>query len=514
MKQLKFKCELLTDVILNQKAASEGANQTLDFIPGSNFLGIVAGKIYKAKSKESLDIFHSGKVRFGDAHPANGENRALRMPAALYFPKGQPEKDRQHYVHHEIVNPSSEDLRKIQLKQERSGYADFTGVSEGEGTAIRFKVDTDFAIKSAYDRIHRRSQDEQMFGYQSMGKGMVYYFTVEIDDEQEQYANSIKKALIGTKRIGRSRSAQYGLVDITEYDGFKEVQSGKACEDNLLIIYAESRLIFLDDNGQPTFQPSFEQLVGRKETDKDVEKILWDKSQLRTFQYAPYNYQRRCFDTDRCGIEKGSVIVVHLKDKIDINELPTHLGSYLNEGFGKVIYNPNFLAAQPSTNGLLAYKILPREDAKLQSVEKPQSKLVDFLVHKKEEKDESASIYTAVNGWINNSEKIRMFTAESFASQWGQIRNIALQCEMILRNEGETNEKFMERKMDELYNKLFRTKDEQGRELQEKDKGYLVHGVAKDKWAGKTSELRKFVESQHSPKAVVNLASEMQKRCN
>ena len=340
MMRLKFKCELLTDVILNQKAASEGANQTLDFIPGSNFLGIVADKIYKARSKESLEIFHSGKVRFGDAHPANGENRALRIPAVLYFPKGQSEKERQHYVHHEIANPSSGELRKIQLKQERSGYADFTGVLAEGGTAMRFKVDTVFAIKSAYDRIHRRSQNEQMFGYQSMGKGMVYYFTVEIDDELLAYANSIKDALEGVKRVGRSRSAQYGLVNIKEYDGFKEVQSGTAREDNLLIIYAESRLIFLDNDGQPTYQPSFGQLVGRKETGKDEEKILWGKSQLRTFQYAPYNYQRRCFDTDRCGIEKGSVIVIQLKDKVDISGLPTHLGSYLNEGFGKVIYNP------------------------------------------------------------------------------------------------------------------------------------------------------------------------------
>jgi hypothetical protein len=483
---LKFKCELLTDVILNQKAASEGANQTLDFIPGSNFLGIVASKIYKAESKESLEIFHSGKVRFGDAHPANGENRTLRMPTALYFPKGQSEKERQHYVHHEIADPSSEELRKIQLKQERSGYADFTGISSGGGTAIRFKVKTDFAIKSAYDRIHRRSEDKQMFGYQSMGKGTVFYFTVEIDDELSAYADNIKEALEGEKRIGRSRSAQYGLVNIKKYDGFKEVKSGETREDNLLVIYAESRLIFLDENGQPTFQPSFEQLVGKKETNKEVEKILWDKSQLRTFQYAPYNYRRRCFDTDRCGIEKGSVIVVQLKDKIDISKLPTHLGSYLNEGFGKVIYNPVFLTAQPSTNGLLAYIILPREDDKPQAVEKPQSKLVDFLLHKKEEKEESASIYADVNDWIIDSKKIAMFTSESYASQWGHIRSLALQATDSA----------------ELSEDLFK-----------EGSGYLVHGVAKDKWAGKTSELKKFVES-HSTKAVVNLASEMQKRCN
>lgn len=49
MTTLQFKCTLLSDVILNQKAATEGPNQTLDFIPGSNFLGIVASKLYPKK---------------------------------------------------------------------------------------------------------------------------------------------------------------------------------------------------------------------------------------------------------------------------------------------------------------------------------------------------------------------------------------------------------------------------------------------------------------------------------
>lgn len=48
--------------------------------------------------------------------------------------------------------------------------------------------------------------------------------------------------------------------------------------------------------------------------------------------------------------------------------------------------------------------------------------------------------------------------------------------------------------------------------MREHEKGYLVHGVAKDKWAGKTQALKDFINA-HSPKAVVNLASEMQKRC-
>lgn len=495
---LKFKCELLTDVILNQKSASEGSNTTLDFIPGSNFLGIVAGKIYKDESKESLDIFHSGKVRFGDAHPANESHRTLRMPACLFYAKGEEEKKRTHYVHHLIKDTSSEELRKIQLKQERDGYADFMPLEEGKN-AIRLKVKTDFAIKSAYDRNLRRSLDKQMFGYQSMGKGMTYLFTVEIDSSLSDYAEKIKTALVGTHRVGRSRSAQYGLVKISAC-GFNEPESSKQTvkAGDCLVIYADSRLIFLDEDGQTTFQPSFEQLVGREEIDKykeeekREEKILWEKSQIRTFQYAPYNYQRRCFDTDRCGIEKGSVIVVKVSKDLDISKLESHLGSYQNEGFGKVIYNPSFLKADE--NGKLTFKIKPKEDEDAKTCEDPKTVLTDFLSVLEERRKEDAEIYKAVNAWVNDSAILKAYTKESFASQWGHIRSLALQCE--------TKEM--------LFEKLF--KGENDKSMKEHEKGYLVHGVAKDKWAGKTQALKDFIEN-YSPKAVINLASEMQKKC-
>lgn len=54
MTTLKFKCHLDSDVVLNQSAATEGSNSTLDFIPGNVFLGIVArhydefGNVFRA----------------------------------------------------------------------------------------------------------------------------------------------------------------------------------------------------------------------------------------------------------------------------------------------------------------------------------------------------------------------------------------------------------------------------------------------------------------------------------
>ncbi|MDE6796007.1 MAG: hypothetical protein K2J63_11985, partial [Muribaculaceae bacterium] len=294
MKELKFQCTLLSDVILNTKSATSGPNQTLDFIPGSNFLGIVASELYPKYTNDTINeattLFHSGKVRFGDAHPSKGNFRGLKVPAAMYYPKlSKPSEEL--YINHRIPSREknkelAQELASKQLKQCRSGFYDFSGTANSPATATIaqvIKTDTNFAVKSAYDRSTRRSKDEQLFGYQSLQKGLDMYFSVEIADNvanPEEIAEKISKALVGKRRIGRSRTAQYGLVEIQKAD-FNEVKSQEPLttpEGKLVTVYADSRLIFLDEYGMPTFQPTAEQLNLNGD-------VLWDKSQIRTFRY-------------------------------------------------------------------------------------------------------------------------------------------------------------------------------------------------------------------------------------
>lgn len=80
-KRMKFKCTLMSDLIISQTSSTEGNQKTLDFIPGNNFLGIVAGSLYdkdKLTNEQQLAIFHSGKVRFGDANPSAEGIRGLK----------------------------------------------------------------------------------------------------------------------------------------------------------------------------------------------------------------------------------------------------------------------------------------------------------------------------------------------------------------------------------------------------------------------------------------------------
>ena len=260
MKTMQFRCKLLSDVILNVKAATEGNQNTLDFIPGNNFLGIVATDYESFNDQQRLDLFHNGIVRYGDAHPVSkgSATRSLRVPASMFYPKLQSIEDK-CYIHHAYSRDQDHDGeggKPQQLKQSREGFYEF---SASEGVAVH--TPKAFAIKSAYDRSQRRALDSQMFGYESLRKGTEFLFEVETD--RDEYAPLIIDHLVGKHQIGRSRTAQYGLVEIT-VDEFGQPGSTDHFfmhdDKKTVVVYADSRLVFLDENGELTFRPKPEDL--------------------------------------------------------------------------------------------------------------------------------------------------------------------------------------------------------------------------------------------------------------
>ena len=471
-KTFKFKCTLESDLVLSQTSSSEGNQKTLDFIPGNNFLGIVASRIYEEGSSESLEIFHSGKVRFGDAHPSVDGIRGLKVPASMYYPKLASASE-ECYIHH-LTDHNSADIKAKQLKQCREGFYAF-----GETTGKPIDVQKNFTIKSAYDSVVRRSKDGQMFGYESLSKGLVMFFEVE-SELSEEMNEKIIMTLCGKKHIGHSRSAEFGLVTIEQTD-FKDIGStmpdGKS---DYITVYADGRLIFLDENGEPIYQPTAKDL-GVKGGEID-----WSKSQIRTFQYAPWNGKRHTYEADRCGIEKGSVFVIKLNGTT-CPEKSQYVGSYKNEGFGKVIYNPVFLAANPEEQGKALFTLEDNKEDEIKqiNVEKPVSLLIDYLTSQKQTAESNQSVYQIVQQELKQLEPF--FKKGKFASQWGSIRCLALI-----------------------------TTDSQ--QLITDIDSFLSHGVAKAKWEeqnrkGMLDDFMNQYKNEDLQSIMINLASEMAKKC-
>lgn len=513
--KLQFKCKLLTDVVLNMRSATSGRQNTLTFIPGSCFLGIVASS-FKEFKKEHIQMLFDGLVKFGDAHVTienEGENkqltRSLFIPASMMYPKLKSITDECyiHYYYDRNVDHNGTNGGPMQLKQSRKGFYIFR-----DGIAKEVPIEISFAIKSAYDRKKRKAADEQMYGYESINKNTTFLFDVDI--EETSIKETIIKALEGIKRIGRSRTAQYGLVEIskTNYEQPKSQRHGFEKDGKHFVsVYADGRLIFFDDNGSPTYRP----------TAKDFGidgNICWEMSQVRTFQYSPYNFTRQAYDASRCCIEKGSVFVIETNTDAPINN--EYVGNFCNEGFGKVIYNPDFLSiASNAQNGEAKYKFV-KSLPTIAPIEKVNNikdvSLINYLVSRKKERDAIVYIYEKVNEFVRNYKLL--FSSDSFASQWGNIRTIAMRCE----------------NKDQLINELFdktiiRHHYDTPTDPIEEDRyvevAYLNHGIAMDKWkkGNRVGILRSFIEdiSKEESKfnqditleAVINLASEMAKKC-
>ena len=506
MKRLQFRCRLLSEVIVSQRAATEGQQETLGFIPGNVFLGIVAAGYGQYTKAEQMTLFHSGKVRFGDAHPVfpGAKIRSFHVPTALFYPKKSGMKEN-FFIHH-FYN-RDDDHTGIgggpqQLKQCREGFFTVEG-----NCMTEIVLEKSYAIKSAYNREWRRSEDSKMYGYESLAKGSEFLFTIECDEDE--LADKIVVALEGVKHIGRSRTAQYGLAEIMPCN-FKEIESTTSTftldDHQCISVYADGRLIFLDKFAEPTFRPS------ASDFGLDGE-IVWEKSQVRTFQYAPWNAKRQTRDSDRAGFEKGTTFVIRLNNNELPCKLPSYVGNYQNEGFGKVVYGWDLLQ-NSGKNGLFplsVQKIKSKENT--MQAEFTETPLLAFLARKQNQSSASAYIYEAVNSFANKNGKL--FSKSQFASQWGAIRSIATRhasCDDIMK------ELFYKKKI----KKRNPTPDDRRTEIVEEPAAFLTHGVALTKWKGEPfKKLEEFVLHMGktefgdlSQKALINLASEMAKKQN
>ena len=495
MKRLKFKCKFLTDVILNAQTATEGAQETLDYIPGSNFLGIVAKQYDKLDSEVAYKIFHSGDVCFGDAHLALDNEKSFKAPLSWFTNKGEGISD-EKWVHHGLNDDIRKDLTKDdkQLKQVRAGWI------TKDGQQLRFE--NNFAIKAAYDRDKRTSADGRLFGYHSLQAGLEWIFYVDIEDDID--TEFITKNLIGERSIGRSRSAQYGRVKITKIsEGELNTSDSKTFQINdrhWVAIYAESRLAFFDDYGQPTLQPTAEQLGFNGWT------IEWGLSQIKSKVFAPWNGIVGGRLADRVCVEKGSVFILSNANNQSIPN-SIKVGAFKNEGFGNVLISPEILSFDPVTGkSKFIVKDIDNSDSNentfYSSIKNSDNKSDDnlnrWLNIKSQEQQRETEIFKDVRKFAKENGK--RFKASS--SQWGQVRERAAQA----------------KNYDELVRLLFKpieTTSDDGiaRSKDRANSGFLMHGKMGKIWGKSVHILEKELEKhkKFGTDYAERLAAQMQK---
>lgn len=392
MQELRFQVEFLSDIVLPATSNTEGKIENLDFIPGSNFLGMVA-KAY-GDFVDSFAVFHSGAVRFGDATLLHNGQTTYKMPLSFFHEKLD---DSKIFNHHLIT-----DFKQFtQLKQKRTGFI----TEDLEELSIKHN----YAQKSAYDKEQRRSKDSSMYGYNAMPKGLVWQFVVKYDKSIDSAdIQRIIDNLVGKKRLGKSKSSEYGQVVISEVQkSVSEIKTSNFKEQTLL--YVKSRLALVDDEGNPTYDLKY--LIDGL----DEKSIVWEKSQLRTSSYTPYNRTMQTKSYERMVINSGSVIVLKNIDDVLMEKIKKGVGVYLSEGFGEILVNPSFLLK----------KVFSFQQEEKEQKEKKPLKIthhtVKFLQSRQKQKEKKLDMIKRVEEFMDKHQNLYRNIKNS---QWGTIRSI------------------------------------------------------------------------------------------
>ena len=384
MKKIYFKVKFLSDIVLQATSNNEGKIEQLDFIPGNNFLGIVA-KDYD-KFDNPFSVFHSNKVRFSDATIVIDNKLTYKMPLSFFHKKLD---DKTLYNHHLI----KDFIELGQLKQKRKNYI----TRDLEEVVIEYK----YSQKSAYDKEKRRSKDSSMYGYKAIKKGTIWQFYITYDESVDM--QKIKQSLLGKQRLGKSRSAEYGLIEISESTKRDEVATKESKEYDYL--YLKSRVALFDKNNFPTFDVKYlaENL-----------KVIYEKTQIKTSTFTPYNRARQTKDYERAVISSGSVIVVEKLTPAQKEEILKGVGGYLNEGFGEILINPSFLFENEFN-----LKKLDKQTQKNSSSAK--SDTIKFLENRQKNDEELVKTLQKVEENINSLKKVYSNITKS---QWGRVRAV------------------------------------------------------------------------------------------
>lgn len=392
MREHIFHVEFKSDIVLPATSNTQGNIEALDFIPGSNFLGMAATR-YK-EYQNSFDLFHSGKVRFGDATILHGNKETYKMPLSFFYEKTDSFK---------LKNQAIESLEMlIQAKQLRSGYI----TTDKE----QVFVEHSYAQKSAYDKENRRSKESSMYGYKAIRSGTKWQFSLKIESISAEDEKLLIETLRSSTRLGKSKSAEYGQVLITHLKSEDVASQSDEAKEKETILYCNSRLALIDSEGNPTFE-----LTSLCEGLTDSH-IVAEKTQIRTSSFTPYNGVRQTKDYERVCINKGSVIVlkdISYEQKVQIAK---GAGAFLSEGFGDILINPSFLTTPLSK--------LPH--ATKEDVRKEEMSITDtttkFLLQRKNTKNNELEIANEVAEFINTrKEEYKNIKP----SQWGNIRSIA-----------------------------------------------------------------------------------------
>ena len=153
-------------------------------------------------------------------------------------------------------------------------------------------------------------------------------------------------------------------------------------------------------------------------------KILWEQSQVRHRLYQTWNTKRHNRDADRMIMEKGSVLVVESNSPPVTDILSKGVGSHLQEGFGKILVNPEFLTSNSITLQKIFKKVNLPKIILAPNKNTPSNSdqlIMNFIKQRQKKKEIFHTQDEVVKKFLEQKDEF----SEVSSSQWGMIRAYA-----------------------------------------------------------------------------------------
>lgn len=402
-----YEISTLSPVILTRDSATVGVQEGLDYIPGGALLGAVAARLYAALGEDAIPVFHEGKVRFGDALPAPELGQAV-APVPLSFHKRKGASKDENWKNLAVESRQEEG----QPKQERGGYLSA-------------------ALRGPYKPTHESSERTAMQGdtvregflysLHALSAGQRFLCQVEYDPALTSATReAVAKVLAGPElRVGRSRSAEFGLVRIQRVAKPPADFSPAVTASERVPVLLTSDWCLLDlDTGAPTFTFSPKHL-GLAEGAFTVDP---ERSFVATRRYSPFNSKRRRPSEERQVLVRGSVLTLKLGAGTDLIALCTAIargvGQHLGEGLGRALVAPAFLQA----SSVDLTPVLPAKAAQPELKDHSLFKWVETRAAQTAGRD---VLLDVARGWQDDLRKRFKKSDNSTLvtrAQWGKIR--------------------------------------------------------------------------------------------
>lgn len=404
-----YNVDLLSDISITADAVTESGHSSLDYLPGSLFLGASSSAALRVGGQFREDVFLSARVIFSNAYPVCSGCRCLPVPLCFNRIKGEGWENVAPYNSLSAIKPAG------QPKQWRDGYI------SPNGSVVSIALHSN--MKTAIDRKTRRSMDEQLFDTQSIPAGNRYRFVVlAVSAEDSQYIEKLLTAS-GPVRLGRSRSAEYGSVVISPLDEKVEQPAPVAFDGGEVCFYLASDML-IEEKGGYSLRPAGE-VFGLEGAE-----IVPSKTFLRSRRVSPYNSYFNTRMKEREVLTKGSVVTFKLQKPLSQDELAAlqqklaaGVGVFREEGFGEVLVNPGWLV---HSEALSLKKADPENVCERSSASASDSTLVSYVKQKKQVGDVSYDAFEAGRNLCREWEQFGKNKKMPRKSQWGTIREMAV----------------------------------------------------------------------------------------